>query len=106
MDLPCGWCVGKAAYAEQAAHDEGHIRSTLNVLDVQVVGNTAIVRAENRFTPNLPPLQAAGIERLVEIGRAEVRSGKIASLRIVPDLSDLQTARASACAGCTVHARA
>jgi hypothetical protein len=96
MDLPGGRCVGKAAYAEQAAHDEGHIRSTLNVLNVQVLRNTATVRAENRFTPNLPPLQAAGIERLVEIGRAELRGGKLASLRIVPDVSDPQTARASA----------
>jgi hypothetical protein len=66
------------------------------VLNVQVLRNTATVRAENRFTPNLPPLQAAGIERLVEIGRAELRGGKLASLRIVPDVSDPQTARASA----------
>jgi len=99
MNLPGGRCVGKAAYAEQAAHDEGHIRLSVSVLDVQVAGNSATVRAENRFTPNLPPLQAAGIERLIEIGRAEVRDGKIASLRIVPDVSDPQTARASAAPG-------
>jgi hypothetical protein len=56
-------------------------------------------RAEIRFTPNLPPLQAAGIDRLVEIGQAQLRNGKIASLRVVPDVSDAQTARALSAPG-------
>lgn len=80
-------CVGKAAI--QRAYESqltGNYR--LTVLDRQVAGDTISWRA----TLVNDATSAAGVARIVTTGTAEVRAGKIASLRGLPDPSDAETA--------------
>ncbi len=93
MAEPGGRCVGKAAYQQHLLASKGGPQVKRTIIDQKINGNVVVERAELRFTPNI--LAAAGVDRLIAISRAELRGDKIASLKIVSDLSDDATARAS-----------
>lgn len=81
-------CTGKVAI--QRAYEiqlTGNYR--LTVLERQANGDTISWRAtlENDAT------RAAGVGRIVTTGTAEIRDGRIAALRGLPDPSDAETAR-------------
>ena len=86
---PANPCLGISAFrAEMQAIVADHIQMTIVGIP-QVSGTTVHVRIEEHGDI----FSAAGVERIVSNGTAEVRDGKIASLNSSPDASDAQTAQ-------------
>ncbi len=82
-------CVGKEAFrTDMQGAFAAHVQNTIVGMP-QVVGTTVRARLELR-ADNLP---AAGVERIIIEATTEVRDGKIASTRTMPDASDPQTAQ-------------
>jgi uncharacterized protein (TIGR02246 family) len=81
-------CVGKAAI-RQAFENIAAAHQQVSVVATEVSGNTVAFRAEAVNDS----IRAAGLERILSAGTAEVRGDRIAELRALPDPSDPQTAR-------------
>lgn len=80
-------CVGKAAIEKHFANGVTNHRR-IDILDIQVSGDTLLSRVEVRNDP----LRAAGFERISNKGTLTFRGDKIARHVIQNDLSDPQTA--------------
>ena len=82
-------CVGDLAAVRRQYEQDVANGVKLTIVGSQVSGNTVSIRIELRGTA----MPAAGVDRIVGTDTIEVRGDKIAALRFMADLNDLETAK-------------
>ena len=85
---PPGACVGQAAIRAELEKDVAD-NHQLDIVDVEVTGNTLNARVELRTDVTR---EEEGIDRAVQTYTVEFAGERISALRVVPDFDDPQTA--------------
>ena len=84
---PPGACAGQAAIRTELEQDVTD-HHQIDIIDVQVTGNTLTARVELRTDAT----REVGIERAIQLFTLEFEGGKISALEVMPDFSDPMTA--------------
>ena len=84
---PPGACAGQAAIRAELEKDVAD-NHRIDIVDVQVTGNTLTARIELRSDGTR---EAEGIDRVIQTVTLEFSERKISAIEVVPDLTDPQT---------------